>query len=274
MLHAGRTILIGTALALLAGCDNRHVLGSAGESDGGSGGAPGSPGGGGQAGGVVVDAAFGNPGTGGTRVVGALGSTQTWTGYVENYTFRSGSDALNFTFATDAAGNVVGTIALGMGTPPPPATDPNTGYPPGYQMGQSFSYIAEGFPYPMENGTLVGNRLRFEVLPTDLWAGWCALQTPPADGGGFCLPNWGGGSNGTGYCWQTDPTTHQMVTRDCLKLDLCALEPVCSCSATACAPRAIGGMSFDIALTANDGNGSLMGIGNVRLTRVDIDGGV
>ena len=61
--------------------------------------------------------------------VGLQGPT-TWTGYVEGYQFPSGSNAIRLAFAIDSYGQVAGMVFFGDGPPPPPATDPNVGYPP------------------------------------------------------------------------------------------------------------------------------------------------
>ena len=151
-----------------------------------------------------------------------LDASQSWTGYIENYQFPSGSDLLNITFASDAAGNMVGTVTLGTGTPPPPATDPNVGYPASVEAmlvsgGATgiVGYLAEGFAYPIVNGTLTTNRMRFDVNRNDLWQSWCALETPAVDGSGRCTPNWesaSSGSPGDSVCqlhqsgqWSDDP---------------------------------------------------------------------
>jgi hypothetical protein len=90
---------------------------------------------------------------------GTLGAPVGWTGYIENHTFTSGSDAIALEFATDAKGIVAGTIIFGMGTPPPPASDPNVGYPSNLLAG-SFAfgpglgngYVTEGSSYSFNGG--------------------------------------------------------------------------------------------------------------------------
>jgi hypothetical protein len=286
-----------------AGCDTRHFLGTVDAGPGapgsggtvaiGSGGAPSTgSGGGGATGNRDAEAA----GTGGVPNlpphdasgtvltdagpsapdVGVLGASQSWTGYVENYQFPSGSDLINLTFASDAAGHMVGTVILGSGTPPPPAIDPNVGYPTGYGDNTpgvaSNSYVAEGFAYPMASAIGTPDRMRFEVHLTDLWRGWCALQTPVFSGTPNyyrCLPSWSG-LESANTCSLTDPATNQSVPVDCGKFILCA--STCSCTSSACVPNEdLEDLSFDLSLTDTRSDGSVVGyLGshNVHLTRV------
>jgi hypothetical protein len=252
-LRATTSCAIAAAAILAAGCDNNHLLGAV---DGGpqpperdSGTLPG------------VDAGPDLPRTSGS---------QSWTGYVENYQFLSGSDAVKIAFASDSAGQVTGTVILGNGTPPSPATDPDVGYPPGFKTQQPVvvgapNYLAEGYAYPMHSATLVGQRLRFGVGLQDLWGGWCALQTP-APGSGSCLPNWGGLSSPTG-CSLTNPDTGAVVPVDCGKFNLCRLTMVCQCDASECQVRDVGvSMMFDISIDNDRADGS-MDTRNVHFTR-------
>jgi hypothetical protein len=173
----------------------------------------------------------------------------TWTGYVDDsdnpdFEFASGSNAIRLTLAVDTYGQVAGMVWLGNGPPPPPAADPDVGYPPepwvrSNQYAElSSNYWAEGFGYSMTNGTLSPDRLQFSIDNMELWSGWCALQpTTWANDGGSCLPNWDSTSttlaNGQPYCYQTNPANRQLVVRDCGKLALCD-GGVCTCSTTGC----------------------------------------
>ena len=157
------------AVLLAGGCDTTHFR------DGNTGAAGAD--GGGEPVNLQLDAGY--PGD-----VSSLGAREAWTGYLENYQFASGSDAIALSFATDPTGIVLGTVTLGAGSPPPPATDPEAVYPPGYTR---FSGITEGFPFTMAQGTLIGSRLRFTIWVTEVWSGWCALQTP-IPGSPWCVP--------------------------------------------------------------------------------------
>jgi hypothetical protein len=281
-------LALGLALALASGCDANHVLGVA---DGGAPG-PGGPGGSGAA------AAGGTKDASGTIVrddggvtvkdatppgpeVGPLGPSQTWTGYVENFMFPSGSDALVLTFAADSQGNAVGTIVLGHGTPPAPATDPNVGYPPGLGMNQFLGvpgpgdFYLEGYSYPFDQGVLTTQRLHFTANLNELWVGWCSLQTD-VDGSGSCLPNSGGMAAGNGAsCAYGDPNhPGEYIPVDCGKFELCGPLGPCACTPSGCtvSPNETSGevLSLDIAITGATANGTVdapFGTRDVQFTK-------
>jgi hypothetical protein len=208
------------------------------------------------------------PDSGSDASPGGSTTPTSWTGYLENYQFRSGSDALALTFEADAAGVVRGTIVFGKGTPPPPATDPSVGYPSDYFMfaqadlgsGGGPAYVAEGRPYDLEAGTLVSSRLRFTVPLSQLWAGWCALQTS-SDGPSFCGPNSGGGFDpASNNCYLSDPATNKNVPIDCSKWWLCDGAGPCECSGNGpCSLGGGGSVTFDVSLDGANASGSIVG---------------
>jgi hypothetical protein len=249
-------LFVGGMLA--GGCSSSHLLGDlgAGGTAGGTGGtALGLGGQAGNGGPVGVDAGY--PGD-----ASSLGATQLWTGYLENYQFPSGSDAVKLSFATDPAGDVVaGTVTFGAGSPPPPATDPDTRYPPGPTQ-ISTTTVVEGFPYTIARGTLTASRLRFTIWQTEVWTGWCALQTPVPNSP-LCVANAGYSIGGSDLCYQ------QGVQVNCDKLTLCDGQ-VCACTGAGCAVNYFGGVEFDMALSTNGADGSItgqLGDHNIRLTQ-------
>jgi cysteine-rich repeat protein len=202
------------------------------------------------------------------------GGSSWWTGYIENYQFNSGSDAVKFTFSVDSTGQVIGKVVLGNGTPPPSATDPNVGYPSDAMVtsGSISGYWAEGFAYSMGNGISSSQRIQFTIQNYELWSGWCALQTPVPDSD-MCLPNWGGVTVGpksdAAGCYQQNPASGQLVPVDCGKFHLCVADAVCMCSTTACAENTGAEAAFDLTITGNTANGSVTGIvdrANVHFT--------
>jgi hypothetical protein len=275
--------ILVVAVVLFAGCDNQHLVGRIGQggNDAGLGATADGPvgsrpdgNGGAQTSPVSTadgpdpspgNAAFtqGGPvGSPDARVIGPITQAQTsWTGYIENFQFPSGSDVVKVTFASDSAGQVVGGVVLGNGTPPAPATDPNVGYPadfPTMFFGPALtSYWAEGFSYSMVTGISSSQRLRFSVNNFELWSGWCALQTP-VDGSGTCVPTNEESTMSTSQCSQQNPVTGQTTIVDCGKLYLCLF--ACRCSTTSCtAADSAPALSFDIAITNNDASGSVNG---------------
>lgn len=197
--------------------------------------------------------------------VGPLGPTQSWIGYVENYTFPSGSDVIKLSFAYDSNGQVVGQVILGNGTPPAPATDPNVGYPPGFTGPIYEPTEIEGFAYSIVGGTLAGSRLRFTIEGTEPWAGWCALQTPPSDGSSGCLPNLSRAEISQAQCSYTT-TSGATSAVDCGKWYLCegpmgtSAASVCFCTSTGCGARpGLFPTSFDMFLANGAASGSMVG---------------
>ena len=112
------------------------------------------------------------------------------------------------------------------------------------------------------------------IATREVFKAWCELQTaiysggPSAPDSWSCLPNWGYSCCGT--CTQPNPDTKEIVTRDCGKLYLCVVRPVCQCTATKCTTRPDGDTAFDIALAGDDASGSVggaFGIRNVHFSR-------
>jgi hypothetical protein len=195
-----------------------------------------------------------------------------WTGYVENFSFPSGSDAIQLSFAVSGNG-LTGTVILGQGSPPPPATDPDAPWPVGWPApseGFRYARTIEGFAYTAHDIRSENQRIRFTVLLTDAYLPWCALQTTYRDAQGnfACMPNVGWSNDGSGQCvLNTTPTT----TVPCARIDMCVPGgTICACSAQGCVSAEGMPTSFDIALRGGVGDGSMsrtMNQNNIRLTR-------
>jgi hypothetical protein len=172
--------------------------------------------------------------------------TGTWVGYVENHTFPSGSDAVRLTIRGASDGWFCGAIRFGADRPqPPPATNPDIGYPPELDPVYFVSMPFEGFAHTLINGSVSGKRVKFQARLNELWKGWCALQTPYQLNDSdiyMCLPGWAAmtgstspdGGDAAAGCVMIDPDKRQQVPVDCGKLDLCRNHVVCTCDATSC----------------------------------------
>ena len=213
----------------------------------------------------------GGGGNGGNGGNGALDPSLvgTWIGYLEAHQFASGSDAVKLVI-TDGAPS--GSVAFGQGSPPPPASDGDVGYPPGSAYGSFVPnmYLHEGFEYSLLEGSVSGDRVRFAIDFGELWTDWCTLQTPYEWGPDHyeCLPNWGHEGSDSG-CAQIDPVTNEKVPVDCGKLALCNSGGVCGCTATGCAVKqSRPGIELDLDHQASELDGSVAGISGVLTVRL------
>jgi hypothetical protein len=270
------------AVALAAGCNASHVLGEVDASPprstgaAGTGGSMGTPAAGSGGGVVASDAGSPLPDAPAEPEVAPFGPSESWTGYIENFTFPSGSDAIKLTFATDANGVIGdGTITFGKGTPPPPATDPSIGYPPSLfppgsntvvTSASASMLVFEGYTYALEQASISAHRFKGTFSIHEPWSTWCALQTPPQQAAdGMCLPNYSAGETPTG-CVINTPGAETVV--DCGRWSLCRFISVCTCSATACSTSDDSG-TLDIFLETDTASGSvsLSGPQNVHFTK-------
>lgn len=203
------------------------------------------------------------PTTSDTQNPVTAGEAESWTGYVENYTFGSGSDRIKLVFSSDTSGQITGTVTFGNGIAPPPATDPNVGYPTGMVLPEVPTlpaYYLEGIPFTIKSGSLQSNRLRLSIDPVELWAGWCALQPPPIDGSDTCAPNWGGTANADHTVCVLSGPSGESLTINCAKWNLCFMSRVCKCSAAGCVVNYEESgykTSFDLTLANGTASGSM-----------------
>jgi hypothetical protein len=272
------------------GSGGTDVIGAGGVAFGGAsgigtGGASGIAGAGASAG-IAGAGGGGAAGVSGTGMGGIGGSMPdatlvgTWVGYVENHYFPSGSDEVRIVI-TDGAPS--GYVVFGNGMPPP-APDPNTGYPPSSSGGAAGAAgaagagaapgleVYEGFRYTILAGNVTRDRVRFKVESHELWKEWCALQTPvplqDGSGGYGCLPNLGWSSGPEG-CRIYDPNTGAERVVDCGKVQLCSFR-VCECTAQSCKATGYGDTVFDLDHKAKELDGSVngsFGLHNLRLTQ-------
>jgi len=176
--------------------------------------------------------------------------TGIWNGYLEGVSAQPPWDSLRLVIlGASEAGGVCGTMTIGTGTLPAPATDPDVGYPPGV-TGYLDPPLIPGFTFTLIKGTVVDGRVRFGISKREPWRGWCDLQTPyPSVGHYNCVPDALGGvyGSGGGGCYLNGPNGEHLVF-DCGKLMLCGTEHVCVCNSTHCGgdPEAYAGDYFDL----------------------------
>jgi hypothetical protein len=169
------------------------------------------------------------------------------------YTFPSGSSLIRLEIS-GVAGGTVGTLTFGEGEPPPPATDPNVGYPPDptFELGRTLTDSGqrpptEGLAYEVhyagvnitdlslwelehpgaeadfsERGHIADGKLDLAWDTDQLFRPWCELLTPSD-----CAFPLGVGTGPGGGCAWLPSLDGEFIPIDCLKASLC-LENRCS----------------------------------------------
>jgi hypothetical protein len=188
-----------------------------------------------------------------------LAFTGKWTGYIESYVLPSGSSTLTMDFVQQPDGTITGTVTFGDAPAPPPATDPNVGYPPGSGATPLTPASIEGFPYTARQISFDGPRVRLGISTLELWKGWCALQTSVPlmlqNGLGTmygCTPV-GYATDSSGVCYGSGGS--QPI--DCGSAALCTAI-TCDCTATSCTvDRSTSDITFDMQLTGTRLDGTI-----------------
>jgi len=142
-----------------------------------------------------------------------------------------------------------GTFSESTPQPLPPITDPQAGYPPGYDSSK-FLELVPSFSYSLIFDVRRGAQVWFSFNVAEPWREWCQLQTPyQSELGWSCARNLGVSQQGD-TCRQVDETGNEFVI-SCQQLNLCnGIEPACACSARGCeadanAPRYELDLTFD-----------------------------
>lgn len=203
--------------------------------------------------------------------------TEVWNGYVEGVSYPSGSDLVRLKITSIDGDVVTGSMTFGMGELPPPATDPDIGYPP--VLYETFNPLLpidldpilpfEGFEYTFE-GELDGNRLKLSGSFAELWTDWCKLQTSyvhPDDGEAAYYDSSRGYKFGPDGCfYKSSGMPDERV--DCIKYHLCRSH-VCRCDADRCVAGTGASFSLDGTFDGDQFEGTIFGTpsGRMRLMR-------
>ena len=154
-----------------------------------------------------------------------------WVGRIENYQFPSGSNLVHLFIEGADDKSFCGSVTFGVGPLPPPATNPDVGYPPGVDIQLLHSTPAwhgpyEGFNYRLSQATVSGNDIRYTIYTREAWKSWCVLQASYPENRYFrCMPNGIGemsreaGADGGAECALVDSSNRTVI--DCDKLILC-----------------------------------------------------
>lgn len=188
-----------------------------------------------------------------------------WIGYVENYSFDSGSDVVRLEIhAGDCSPTA--TLTLGEGEPLPPVTDPDVGYPEGITAHEiPWLRPYEGYAYAATTIEISERRVQLTTNNGQVWEEWCQLQEPVqvSEEEYSCVAARSWSFDGE-QCFIN--TEEELIPDDCGHLTLCAYQ-TCRCDASGCEANAIAGLSLDVALDDDHLEGTLAGVGDVRFYR-------
>jgi hypothetical protein len=220
-----------------------------------------SPGTGGQTNdGATVNAALPTwPGTDDCVASTNLPIVGTWNGSLEGMGQDPNWSSLQLVIrGASATGGVCGTMMIGTGILPPPATNPDVGYPMGVMIPPYSPPIISGFTFTLLNGTVDNTgRVRFAIPIGQPWRGWCGLQTPHATATGYsCVPDTMGGGFGQTDCFLYGQNG-EPIAFDCGKMALCDEVFVCACNGSRCDADPAGhDVYFDMHFDSAEANGT------------------
>jgi hypothetical protein len=187
----------------------------------------------------------------------------TWDGYVEAYTFHSGSDRVRVTIDETGAG----FLQVGEGAALPLPTDPTIGWPPSTATVEAQPVnrvLHEGIRYSLGNVAVGSERIRFRVETNEGFAPFCEIQTPALDPT-VIMPSpyyscfvepWTQDPAMPGMparCYRTDGD--QLLPIDCGRVFTCL--SACDCDATSCTSR--DGLDVPVDAALDDAGDELVG---------------
>jgi hypothetical protein len=162
----------------------------------------------------------------------------------DNYDEPKGDAVLTIKGLT-SDGQPCGTLRIGEGDPPPPATDPDAPYPArvgmdgmdGAKFGTGLTTAYAGVEYQIYGVKNSASRLAFSISYNELLRSWCGLQTR-YPGSGSCLPGNYSASQDSNGCTIT-PEGGAPMSIPCFKLSMCT-PYICVCDDAGCdaAPQA------------------------------------
>ena len=197
------------------------------------------------------------------------GDQETWTGYVESYTFpRSKSDVVKLTFTELGDGGITGHAVFGSLPLFPPVTDPNVGYPYADSSADGLTAVdtttVEGFAFTLYNGSLSANRLQAGIDPREFQAQWCTYQTPYLQQAGSdiysCLPNGSASGGSSTQCDLTLAVYGRTYPVNCNRWTFCGGLRICDCDGSACGSSvdpARQDTKFDLQVNGTHADGSV-----------------
>ncbi len=183
-----------------------------------------------------------------------------WDGWIEAFTFRSGSDRVRVQIEPDGAGGFGGFLLAGEGPHIEgiPRTPDDCAFLCTGPIDESiFGATIEGFRYSLRDVIHTDNRLRFEIDHNEIFAAWCEAQAPVADevnaGRYACIPNTGGAYDWSTYECELHPDGEAPIPVPCCRMTLCDF--VCECTAEGCIARS-DGETFDFFIEGDVASGT------------------
>jgi hypothetical protein len=201
------------------------------------------------------------PSSDGCVATSNLAIAGTWHGYLEGESGPWGELTLVIKGAS-TSGGVCGTLRVGAGPAPAPATNPHTSYPDP-NVDTSVAHILNawvaGYPHTLLSGSTDGTRVQFSIARSEAYRSWCALQDPylaVGNGSCTCLPSWVTTTQ-NGTCLLTDPVTGKHLQPNCGQLELCSgSQQLCACNAQGCdAARSSDNLPFDLRFNGDQADG-------------------
>lgn len=177
-----------------------------------------------------------------------------WDGYVEAFSFGSGTDRVRVVLTNDGSGY----LQVGDGDVLPAPTTVEA-FPNG--MAGAYLWLWDQMAYPLHETQVGSERIRFNIVTDEPYAAWCALQPPNLvvqgnDPGTYsCLHGNGvwGPDPSNGQCYDlpvSDTDVQRPAPVDCKWATLCL---TCTCTQSGCTNRGETHVSIDGALS-EDGN--------------------
>jgi hypothetical protein len=190
-----------------------------------------------------------------------------WEGLVQGEPLGpfSGHEVTIEIVGSNATGQPCGSIRFGADTELPPPGDPDDFYPPGaeevlhsdpFGLGPSLVGPLEGSAYTIQEASVDGARLNWDVAIEEPYRGWCALQEPvPSELVTQDCFNCIGEESGE-TSWSVGGSSCSLAGKSlsCFRLGMC-LNGLCWCSADECEARNITRLSFDILLDDDEMQG-------------------
>jgi hypothetical protein len=217
---------------------------------------------------------------------GDLPMTGVWEGHVTTADVSPVLEYFRVAIGQTSLGGVCGSVVYGQGVAPPPASDPDAGYPDAatdYPKGRNEGGVLHGsphywgpmagVPYSILEATNQALRVRFKTASGELWKDWCALQIPVLASSDPQYPRYsclrapafrrsnpdGCFVSATGNPGKVAGTFADEMPIDCFKVSLCSYGQVCACNAQECRASQNDPLEFNLLFAGDQASGTVIG---------------